>query len=257
MLLDETGYKTLYDVAIPKRLRQIVDRTKVKDKPEVRKMDIEVGEQVAEDDDLWNSFESRQMLSVFDDLSDNDGTLHMTRRMNEDDSDNIIIGLDQMMELNTEHPFDDARVNVIRNIFDIGQHSLRNDGVTEFSIGRAMEEGRRVYLDNKDRYRYVTFQLRDAVNQDGNMMFPDSGGIDFDPVAAERFVASEIVDEDELLENTKKLFQKIQFEAEVTITLGARTVTGNNGIYFTDEFKKHVSEMGLPRMRKGGLVSPK
>ena len=42
MILDETGYKTLYDVAIPKRLRQIVDRTNVKDKPEVRKMDIEV-----------------------------------------------------------------------------------------------------------------------------------------------------------------------------------------------------------------------
>ena len=43
MVLDETGYKTLYDVAIPKRLRQIVDRTNVTDKPEVRKMDIEVG----------------------------------------------------------------------------------------------------------------------------------------------------------------------------------------------------------------------
>ena len=37
----------------------------------------------------------------------------------------------------------------------------------------------------------------------------------------------------------------------------AHAVKGNNGIYFTDEFKKHVSEMGLPRMRKGGLVSPK
>ena len=100
-------------------------------------------------------------------------------------------------------------------------------------------------------------QLDDAVNDAGDMMFPDSGGIDFDPVAAQRFVASEIVDEDELLENTRRLFEKIQFEAEMSTETAARTITGNNGIYFTEEFKKHVSEMGLPRMRKGGLVSPK
>ena len=256
MVLDETGYKTLYDVAIPKRLRQIVDRTKVTDKPEVRKMDIEVGRQGV-DSELWDSFDAREMVSVFDDLSDNDGTFHMTRRMQADDSGSIILGLDQMKIYNADHPFDEARLHVVRNILDIGARSLIDGNHTNFSVGRAMEEGRRIYLNNPERHKYVVMQLDDAVNDAGNMMFPDSGGIDFDPVAAERFVASEIVDEDELLENTKNMFQRIQLEAELSTQTAARTVTGNNGIYFTEEFKKHVSEMGLPRMRKGGLVSPK
>ena len=227
MVLDETGYKTLYDVAIPKRLRQIIDRTKVTDKPEVRKMDIEVGAQGV-DSELWDSFDAREMVSVFDDLSDNDGTFHMTRRMEADDSGSIILGLDQMKIYNTEHPFDDARLHVVRNILDIGARSLIDGGNTNFSVGRAMEEGRRIYLNNPERHQYIVMQLDDAVNDAGDMMFPDSGGIDFDYVAAQRFVASEIVDEDELLNNTKNMFQRIQLEAEFATNIGARTVEGKD-----------------------------
>ena len=192
MVLDETGYKTLYDVAIPKRLRQIVDRTKVTDKPEVRKMDIEVGA-AGIDSELWDSFDAREMVGVFDGLSENNGNLDLTRRMDVDDSGSIILGLDQMKVYNADHPFDDGRVHVVRHIFDIGARSLIQGNHNNFSVGRAMEEGRRIYLNNPEQHQYIVMQLDDAVNDAGNMMFPDSGGIDFDPVAAQRFVASEIV----------------------------------------------------------------
>ena len=101
-------------------------------------------------------------------------------------------------------------------------------------------------------------RLEDTIDDAGNMMFADSGGVDFDVDAARKFVEADIDDADELCysyqtsDNEHQRRSRRYNQAE-----GPRLVKGNNGIYFTDEFKKHVSEMGLPRMRKGGLVSPK
>ena len=83
MILDETGYKTLYDVAIPKRLRQIVDRTNVKDKPEVRKMDIEVVQSKSQYEQMMSNYRE-DMLQAIEASTDPDGIFNVTRPINRD-----------------------------------------------------------------------------------------------------------------------------------------------------------------------------
>ena len=267
MILDETGYKTLYDVAIPKRLRQIVDRTNVKDKPEVRKMDIEVDQSRSKIEQMeMDASYKAGMLQTIEATTDPDGMVNLTRRLSGQRHNDLILGMDEFIMNPTAHPIDGAQLVVAREMLSLGRDMLKNPGafnlatepMDSFSIADALSTAREAYQNDPDMFKYIVMRLEDTIDEGGNMMFADYSGVDFDVNAAAQFVEAELDDGAEFVDRTRRVINVLREEADDTIGAeGSRIVKGNNGIYFTEEFKKHVSEMGLPRMRKGGLVSPK
>lgn len=139
-----------------------------------------------------------------------------------------------------------------------GAFNLATEPMDSFSIADALSAAREAYQNDPDMFKYIVMRLEDTIDDGGNMMFADFNGVDFDVDSAAKFVEAELDDGAEFVDRTRRMINVLREETDDTLNVeGSRIVKGNNGIYFTDEFKKHVSEMGLPRMRKGGLVSPK
>jgi len=237
-VIGKDGYKTVYDKKLPSKMRKIINRMQLDEGVDVSRADITVGGRDLYPDyaGVGDDFDPdlfEEMIEAFEDqatLPIETLTAQIARNgmalygMNIEEFTRILekkYGLDDLGNLGGVDP--DYLQLTYEDVFDVGTMALtdRDRSLYAMQVQRAHPD---VFEDITDAEDFVdAIVLRPTANYGNN---PSSN---FDDWAMESKQAAG----DPIV------------------------VKDNHTVIFTDEMRKKIMEQGLPRLRKGGLVSPK
>lgn len=243
-VIGKDGYKTVYDKKLPSKMRKIINRMQLDEGVDVSRADITVGGRdlypdYAGVDDSFDPDLFDEMIEAFEDqatLPIETLTAQIARNgmalygMNIEEFTRLLdkkYGLDEFGIENADGSISYIDPDVLdltyEDVFDVGTMALtdRDRSLYAMQVQRAHPD---VFEDITDAEDFVdAIVLRPTANY-GN--HPSSN---FDDWAMESKQAAG----DPIV------------------------VKDNHTVIFTDEMRKKIMEQGLPRLRKGGLVSPK
>lgn len=237
-VIGEDGYKTVYDKKLPSKMRKIVNRMQLDEGVDVSRADITVGGRELYPDyaGVGDDFDPDLFEEMIEDF-ENQATLpietltaQIARNgmalygMNIEEFTRILekkYGLDDLGNLGGVDP--DYVQLTYDDVFDVGTMALTD----------------------RDRSLYA-MQLQRA--------HPD---VFEDITEAEDFVDAIVLRPTENYGNTPSSNFEDWAMQQQNMAGEPITVKDNHTVIFTDEMRKKIMEQGLPRLRKGGLVSPK
>ena len=235
-VIGKDGYKTVYDKKLPSKMRKIINRMELNEGVDVSRADITVGGRIKfpEFTDIDDEFDPDlfdEIMEEFEDSVESGPELMLSSMVARNGMG--IYGFDgrkfnEFMARRyglEDMPFEDLDHEVVlatyEDIFEAGIH----------------------YLTDRDRRRMA---------QDLQRYFPRQ----FDDITdAEDYVDRALVQRASSLDPARNFGDWI---AETKMQAGdPMTVKDNHTVIFTDEMRKKIMEQGLPRLRKGGLATPK
>lgn len=235
-VIGKDGYKTVYDKKLPSKMRKIINRMELNEGVDVSRADITVGGRIKfpEFTDIDDEFDPDLFDEIIEEFEDDveSGPYLMLSSMVARNGMGIY-GLDgrKFNEFMAQRygledmPYEDLDHEVVlatyEDVFEAGIHYLTD------------RDRRRMALDLQ---RYFPRQFDDITD-------------------AEDYVDKALVQRAPSLDPARNFQDWI---AETKMQAGdPMTVKDNHTVIFTDEMRKKIMEQGLPRLRKGGLVSPK
>ncbi len=258
-IITDSGYKAVYDKRIPKRLNTIIKTMDLKDSPNVTKSDITVsGENrvgsLSEISDAINNSEPLSGFGVHEPNSPLIKTYQQLKQFESElDGDNIpqygaaagSAFFQQMIE--TARFFDETIDDILSGSFT--ESELLEEIADRFPSSGITSTDELPDLDLDDILDITARRLREIgggnVLGEVNILNIKIGLMDKDSLA-------KAVDEwlSNARENLDAVLGDMAENAPKSID-----VPNNNTIIFTPEMRDQIKAKGLPRLRKGGLVS--
>jgi len=235
-VVGKDGYKTVYDKKLPSKMRKIINRMQLDEGVDVSRADITVGGRAKfpEFTDIDDEFEPdlfEEIIEEFEDVVESGPELMLSSMVARNG-----MGI---------YGFDGRKFNEFMaqryGLEDMPFEDLDNDVVLA-TYEDVFEAGIQ-YLTDRDRSRMAI---------DLQRYFPSKFA---DITDAEDYVDRALVQRAPSLDPARNFGEWI---AETKMQAGDPiTVKDNHTVIFTEEMRKKIMEQGLPRLRKGGLVSPK
>ena len=240
-VVGEDGYKTVYDKKLPSKMRKIVNRMDLNESVDVTRSNITVG--------------GREVYPDFGGLDD------------EFDPD-LFEEMMEALEADTNNPRYMLTTQVARmgmrmygqNMEEFTRLLEKKYGLDEFGIENADGSVTSIDPDVLDLTYEDVFDVGKLASTDRDRKFyamqlqrafPDKYP---DITDAEDFV--DYAFQQAMYANPGRVFEDWAFQQQ-NMAGEPITVKDNHTIIFTDEMRKKIMEQGLPRLRKGGLATPK
>ena len=240
-VIGKDGYKTVYDKKLPSKMRKIVNRMDLDEGVDVSRADITVG--------------GREIYPDFGGLDD------------EFDPD-LFEEMMEALEADTNNPRYMLTTQVARmgmrmygqNMEEFTRLLEKKYGLDEFGIENADGSVTSIDPDVLDLTYEDVFDVGKLASTDRDRKFyamqlqrafPDKYP---DITDAEDFV--DYAFQQAMYANPGRVFEDWAFQQQ-NMAGEPITVKDNHTIIFTDEMRKKIMEQGLPRLRKGGLATPK
>ena len=257
-IVNDSGYKAIYDKRIPKRLNTIIKTMDLKDSPNVTKSDISVKAEkpmgsVSEINDAINNT-SVAGFDVYYPYSPLMKTFNQLKRFESDlDGDDIkqfdVTAGSAFYErvVETARFFDETIADILRGSFT--EAELLEEINDQFPFAGIQSTDELADLDLDD---LIDITARDLREKRGGKV----EAAVYDLAINTGFMDSADVEDATMawLSNANKnLNVTLEFMAE-SVGKNPINVPNNNTVIFTPEMRDQIKAKGLPRLRKGGLV---
>lgn len=245
-VIGEDGYKTVYDKKLPSKMRKIVNRMDLNDSVDVTRSNITVGgREVYPDfvglDDEFDPDLFEEMMEALEEDANNPRYMlttlvaRMGMRMYGQNMEEFTRLLEK------KYGFDEFGIENAD-----GSISYIDPDVLDLTYEDVFDVGRMATNDRDRKFYAMTIQRS----------FPDKYP---DITDAEDFVDLALEQNYSVGSgsfNTGRVFEDWAFQKQ-NMAGEPITVKDNHTVIFTDEMRKKIMEQGLPRLRKGGLATPK
>lgn len=262
-IITDSGYKAVYDKRIPKRLNTIIKTMDLKDSPNVTKSDINVKPEIpiGSVSELGDEIDNTS-IAGFDAYNENGPLLKTYNRLKrfsekEMDGDDInqfdVTASESFLQevITAARFFDEITDATIRG--NLSENEILQEIVDRYPSSAITSTDELSFLDLDEvmeiTVRHLLQQSGGAVTgsitrldvEIGNMGFRSN----YDAIkAAKKW----------LIKAPEKLDGQLKYMAE-SASKQIINVPNNNTVIFTPEMRDQIKAKGLPRLRKGGLVS--
>lgn len=262
-IITDSGYKAVYDKRIPKRLNTIIKTMDLKDSPNITKSDITVKPEIpiGSVSELSDAIDNSG-LGGFDAYNENGPLLKTYNRLkrfsvNEMDADDInqfdaTASESFLQEVITAARFFDEITDAILIRGILSENDILQEIVDRYPSAGITNTDELAFLD-LDEVMQIT--VRHLLQQGGGAVTGSIARLDVElgingfrnnndaMIAAKKW----------LTDAPKTLDGQLKYMAENASK--SIDVRNNNTVIFTPEMREQIKAKGLPRLRKGGLVS--
>jgi hypothetical protein len=257
-IVNDSGYKAVYDKRIPKRLNTIIKTMDLKDSPNVTKSDISVKAEkpmgsVSEVNDAINNSDIMD-FGVYDPYSPLMKTFNQLKRFESDlDGDDI-----KQFDVTAGSAFYERVVETARFFDEIVNDMIGGRFIEAELLEEINDQFPSSGIQSTDEL--ADLDLDDLIDITARDLRSKKGGkveaAVYDLAINTGFMDSADVEDATMawLSNANKnLNVTLEFMAE-SVGKNPINVPNNNTVIFTPEMREQIMAKGLPRLRKGGLV---
>ena len=262
-IITDSGYKAVYDKRIPKRLNTIIKTMDLKDSPNVTKSDINVKPEkpIGSVSELSDAIDNSG-LGGFDAYDPNAPLLKTYNRLkrfsdNEMDGDDI-----NQFDVTASESFLQEVITAARFFDELTDAILRGNLSENDILQEIVDRYPNAGITNTDELAFLDL---DEVMEITKRSLMETGGgavtgsiarldVELGIMGFRNNNDAMIATRKWLTDAPKTLDGQLKYMAE-SVSKQIINVPNNNTIIFTPEMREQIMAKGLPRLRKGGLVS--